>query len=1025
MQSPPSITGFLEIVRRRLVRRSALLFGLYAATAVVVASLAAPLMAVANSPVWGPRIGELTAVLGVLVIAAAVYHGLVRPRRRWRTDRSVARYVGDHERPLASDLLSAVELTGPSEQPSRARFSPQLVAALVDQTAAALAELRPAVLVPHRELRPAGYAFAAAIFLAGGLWLTVPNPLRDGWSRLVTAPPPGPFGGAELSEEPLVGDLDIVVSPPAYTHRPEQLLQSTSGDFRALPGSTVQITTTALDPAPISAAYLVFGDQNGETRHPPVPLEVEGSTLRGKFTVTEAGVYRFLLEGPRGRHTEATPHHIELETDSPPKVELYTPGEDLDVSSMKRIELAYIAEDDHGIVKIELVTEDPSGGKPHLAPPAPGSSATSQPPSVRRKLIPVPEPGRRRAQGKFLWDLAELSLQPGVRVGYHLEVTDNDDVTGPNVGKSQVFHLRVFSPRERHEALIARQRELFEKTLSLLGGRLVVAAEDLRAHEVLGRDTADVIVEIGSIVAALSDDNLAPTELATALTEMRARIEKLSGEEAKLVIRMAKLQRQGESKEITARLAASDKGMVAELEDDVLLLADWIDRQRMENLLAITDEIKTHRQRLSELLDEYARTGSPAVRAEIDRELRALESKLAELDRSRGRMPEDVLDQFVNREAMETEPTRSCMDQVRALLDAGRADEAKQQMEKCSKQLDDTAQALEDSLSQLRGDRFSESERKLSELMDELADLAQDQKEIADKADEIWERYAQRADEMMRDKAKETRRSVGKTLDKLRQRLDHIPEDGLTPFSQEELDIVNKRLDDVDEMLADGDIAEALAMAKQARDSLGSIEAELDSVLEEYPRAPWTGSTTAAQREVRRAQPLADKLVDELEASTPSPRDIMGREDRSQLDRLRRRQQAVHERTKRLAKKAEQRAGDLPGTAGQEISQGTSEAGEQMQRAEKRMRVQDPSAARQEARSAAETLARTRRDAQGAARRQQGAGRDWHEPVRIPGADEYKPPEKFREDILEAMKRDSAPNGFAELVRRYYEELIR
>lgn len=51
----------------------------------------------------------------------------------------------------------------------------------------------------------------------------------------------------------------------------------------------------------------------------------------------------------------------------------------------------------------------------------------------------------------------------------------------------------------------------------------------------------------------------------------------------------------------------------------------------------------------------------------------------------------------------------------------------------------------------------------------------------------------------------------------------------------------------------------------------------------------------------------------------------------------------------------------------------------------------------------------------------------WHDlgdGVRIPGADEYRAPEKFREDILEAMKQ-RAPQGFDDQVRRYYEELIK
>ena len=41
-----------------------------------------------------------------------------------------------------------------------------------------------------------------------------------------------------------------------------------------------------------------------------------------------------------------------------------------------------------------------------------------------------------------------------------------------------------------------------------------------------------------------------------------------------------------------------------------------------------------------------------------------------------------------------------------------------------------------------------------------------------------------------------------------------------------------------------------------------------------------------------------------------------------------------------------------------------------------------------------------------------------------PGADQYKAPAQFREQLLEAMKK-KPPAGYDEQVRRYYEELVR
>jgi molecular chaperone GrpE (heat shock protein) len=841
--------------------------------------------------------------------------------------------------------------------------------------------------------------------------MLAPRALADGYKRMIYPPPDGPFGGAQMSQTPLVGDLNITLGYPLYTQRPTLTLPSSSGDFRAMAGSTIEIETIAL--GEVEEARLVFDPESGEDEEDarePISMSVgpDGRTLSVRFEVRAPTAYRFLLIGSNGkRRVEASPHTIELQLDEAPTVELYAPADELDVASLKRVELAYILEDDFGLDKVELVWEHE--GEEH-----------------RRPITADTE--RRSAQGKFLWDLAEVDLKPGVRVPYHLECTDNDNVLGPNIGKSKVYYLRVFSPRERHQMNVERQKELFEKLIRSLGGRLVVEPEDLRAHTVLQRDDDAIVVELGTLVAAMGDDELAAKDLRTTLEDMRTRLDKLTKAEAKLLAKMEEqLTASANTTNITYRIRTSDEKLVTELETDVLLLADWIDRQQMENLLAISDEIKTHQQRLRELLDEYARTGSEEIKAEIEREMRALEAKLAELQAERAGLAEDVLDRFVNTDALAGDQTDSCMAEVQKLIESDDLVAAQKKMEECMNALDMAAMAMEQSLRDLRGDKFSEEEKKFGELMDQLADLAQDEKDIAKEADNIWERYAQRADDMMKDKAKETRKKLSKTIDALRKRLDKIPDSGLTPFSKEELEIVESRLDDLEQMLADGDIAEALAMAKQAMTGLQTIEAELEAALMDENDAPWSKKTKEALKGIDKAKPLAKKLVDELEKATPSPDEIMTRKDRKRLDKLRKQQKAVQDRADKLADKAEKMSDELPGNSGEQISGDVREAGEQMGRAQDRMKSRDPSGARQEARGAADKLEAAKQEAQGAARNRMQSGRRGmrDEPIRIPGADEYKTPEKFREDILDAMKKEKAPDGFDDQVRRYYEELIR
>jgi hypothetical protein len=87
------------------------------------------------------------------------------------------------------------------------------------------------------------------------------------------------------------------------------------------------------------------------------------------------------------------------------------------------------------------------------------------------------------------------------------------------------------------------------------------------------------------------------------------------------------------------------------------------------------------------------------------------------------------------------------------------------------------------------------------------------------------------------------------------------------------------------------------------------------------------------------------------------------------------------------------------------------------------MKGKDPSGARESTRAAADALAKARDRARSAARQaQEGPTND--EPIHIPGADEYKAPVKFREQVLESQKH--APvKGFEDMTKRYWEELVK
>ena len=137
---------------------------------------------------------------------------------------------------------------------------------------------------------------------------------------------------------------------------------------------------------------------------------------------------------------------------------------------------------------------------------------------------------------------------------------------------------------------------------------------------------------------------------------------------------------------------------------------------------------------------------------------------------------------------------------------------------------------------------------------------------------------------------------------------------------------------------------------------------------------------------------------------------------------------------KRGASMAGKARGVSPGGPAGGWSKGLGSRGAKMGEAEGHRKSMDPSGARQAARQAADALQKAREEARGAARqRQSGSDLSQDHTVHIPGADQYKAPESFREDILEAMKKRGAQHGGAtgdaddydDMIERYYRELIK
>jgi hypothetical protein len=1048
-EGPTSLLRSLfDAVRRRL-RLRGLLLRLAWFLALLVLSLVVLLFlagAIGPSPVWRPLCGAWLCGAAVLLCAAAL-KGRLQGRL---SDEAVARYIGERAPDLRSDLLSAIQLGEKQGHREAAYTSPALIDELCRRTAAACGTLPPQRLV---ELRPAYSLLSLPLLLLLLFALFAPGHLLRG-ARTLLAPPPDP---TRRSSEPLVGDLRLLYTYPRYSGLPQRTIPGSSGEVLALAGTAVRVEARALLPVERAQLVIETEDQPPVTR--PVQI-VRGEAERkagaahplllSSFVVQRPGRYTFVIEQAQGvRVREAEGHRIEVEADRPPRIDLFVPAEDLEISGTRRVELAYSAEDDLGLGEIDLVWS--TGGGPErrkrirsLGPPdAPGKD-----PKGGR----IAQPIARTAAAKIEWDLAELDLQPGARVAYFVEARDLNDVTGPGVGRSRSYSLRISSPREKHEATLAKHEALREQALQLLGDRLELGRLDRDARD--GRDGAEfperladahrkaegLLLLIGRLQEDLPKDLHAAKELRPALQEIGKRLGKLTHDEELLLSewrarRTAAPAEERRDPRRPARPAPREAAQmnerhVAEMERDVILLDDLLGRQRLEELLAITDEMAASRDRLRQLLGEYKKAKSDALRREIEREIRELERRLRELSEKAQRLVGEVPDEFVNSEALGHNDMQGRLDRLRDFLSRGEVDKALAELERLSQSLDSLTRGMEGDLRGFRRERFSAEERALSEIEDKLADLAHDEELLLKETETLKEQVSSRARQLVKDRAEPLARRLSEKVARLRKMVQDVEVGALGPWGSDELEKAQKRLGDLEGMLEQGDLDEARAMAQEAESSISRLIDELRGE-EQASRFAQRAQLQKSRQRLEQARPLAREVIDEIGRALPRPDELFSPERRRLMQELRARQEALKRRGQELQKDLQRRTREIKDAPllermGQEIGEGLRKADGHMGRAEQELRQSSPRGAALAEGQAVDQLKQLRQQMQRARRpKDEGAGaRLDREPVKIPGADEYRAPREFRQDILEAAKRES-PAEFKDLVKRYYEELVK
>jgi hypothetical protein len=256
----------------------------------------------------------------------------------------------------------------------------------------------------------------------------------------------------ELVEQPAVQSLQLVVTPPKYTGKAAEELPPGKGPYYVLKGSSLALSGTANKE--LARATLVV-----EGKRLPLPLSA-GLQFAGQLAAPQLVPGQYVIEledtlGLTGRRP--TTFGLRQRIDREPRVRVRLIGVSGMVVAKARVPFTCRMTDDFGITLAEVRYH--WRGDDAAQPESQGKIAFEE----LKDQLGKPELALDNAL-----ELTPLAIPTGTGFNFHFAAEDNDDVSGPNVGKSSDLLLRVVTEEELRTDLLRRekeQRQEFERLL--------------------------------------------------------------------------------------------------------------------------------------------------------------------------------------------------------------------------------------------------------------------------------------------------------------------------------------------------------------------------------------------------------------------------------------------------------------------------------------------------------------------------------------------------------------------------------
>lgn len=845
------------------------------------------------------------------------------------------------------------------------------------------------------------------------------------------------------AEPPLVTDVTLTLRFPAYMARADEVIPGASGDVTAPRGTEVLVEgRAALD---VTGAALVV---TGGPQELSLQAEVEGRRVRGRFTVSTPGAWRFKLLDEGHERLDPVARKILVKADAAPTVRLEHPAADETVQPDDEIKVVYGADDDYGITGVRLVVRRQGSGREPWT-----------------KDLAKDLGGVKQTSGGGTFVVGDIGARPGEKLALTVEVLDNDTVSGPNVGRSVTRVLTVFSAAAHHREVIERLQQLIGHMVEVLGDELESPVPDdvdadgqrrtLDRHLQLAPRATQMLTFFDETLAAVAEDKQlgdGDDGVRRALANMRLELSRAVASKRASIERTPRPEQRALPLGLWRRLIDTQRTLVARLESDILYLEDLVQRERLREAAKLVEDLRAAQRDLTSLLQQYKDSGDPQARDALLDEIKRMQRQLADLAARLGELRREVPDEFLNEEAFRSDEMMQQAQSLDELIEEGRLEDAAEALRQMLASTEKMLEELDEAGDEIGGEEGKALREQLERFGQDLSSLEAAQKESLEETEAILEKARRKAEERLGSKFQAALKEAKKQAQKAREALQQIDaaEAGLTRYEEEDIEAATSRTAELEKALESGDIDDALRAAEEAESAARSAGSSLD----DRQRRRGAFQPQAARKAAQALQEAADALRaarEKLAQLAPDPAEFLDGKDKERLQKNAERQAQLQEQADKLAEQMAE-VGKAAPIFGPQHQQQLDAAREAMGRASQRLKGQSrPRPERGGLRQGRQAQSQALQQLQGlkASLEQMGKGsgtgmpmplpnggapggegqegqrgRSSRDDVKIPDGSDFKVKDAFRKDILDAM-REGAPGEWAGEVKRYYEELIK